>query len=148
MVTGVDHDMHHGWPLGLEIMNVRLRVVESLPAAVVGRRSSHLPSASFTSFSSSNLDTESSASFFQDHSTSLGRLIGLRTGDRGRLYLPNSICFEEHETIRGSHSEVSTRHRVDMSRRICIPLLLCALVKISRSKNKSKAKKAKFDGRG
>ncbi|TQD88172.1 hypothetical protein C1H46_026233 [Malus baccata] len=150
MVTGVDHDMHHGWPLGLEIMNVRLRVVESLPAAVVGRRSSHLPSASFTSFSSSNLDTESSASFFQDHSTSLGRLIGLRTGDRGRLYLPNSIHFEEHEriSIRGSHSEVSTRHRVDMSRRICIPLLLCALVKISRSKNKSKSKKAKFDGRG
>ncbi|BFG27822.1 hypothetical protein Pyn_23409 [Prunus yedoensis var. nudiflora] len=145
-----DHEMPHGWPLGLEIMNMRLRVVESLPAAVVGRRPLHIPSASFTSFSSSNLDTESTASFFQDHSMSLGRLIGFRTGDRGRLYYPNSICFEEHDrnSIKGSHSDVSTRHQADMSRRICIPLLLGAIVKISRSKSKSKSKKAVFDGKG
>ncbi|XP_068322047.1 uncharacterized protein [Pyrus communis] len=147
MVTE-DLEMHHGWPLGLEIMNMRLRVVESLPAAVVEHRSSHVRSTSFTSFSSSNLDTESSASFFQDHSMSLGRLIGIRTGDRGRLYFPNSIRFEEHDriSIKGSQSEVSKRRRVDMSRRICIPLLLGALVKISRSK--SKPKKAMFDARG
>ncbi|ONI10535.1 hypothetical protein PRUPE_4G051900 [Prunus persica] len=147
-----DHEMPHGWPLGLEIMNMRLRVVESLPAAVVGHRPLHIPSASFTSFSSSNLDTESTASFFQDHSMSLGRLIGFRTGDRGRLYYPNSICFEEHDrnSIKGSHSDVSTRHQVDTSRRICIPLMLGALVKISRSKSKSKSKskKAVFDGKG
>lgn len=83
---------------------------------------------------------------------SLGRLIGFRTGDRGRLYYPNSIRFEEHDrnSIKGSHSDVSTRHQVDTSRRICIPLMLGALVKISRSKSKSKSKskKAVFDGKG
>lgn len=63
LVTPQDHEMPHGWPLGLEIMNMRLRVVESLPAAVVGHRPLHIPSASFTSLSSSNLDTEVNLNF-------------------------------------------------------------------------------------
>ncbi|KAM5588146.1 hypothetical protein ABKV19_006545 [Rosa sericea] len=146
MVTE-DHEMHHGWPLGLETMSLRLRLGESLPAAVIRH---HVPSTSFTSFSSSNLDTEqSTASFFQDHSMSLGRLIGIRTNDRGRLYYPNPTRFEEHDrvSLRASsrNSDVSRRHQVDMSRRICLPLLLGALVKMSRSKNKSK--KPKFEGK-
>lgn len=49
--------MPNGWPLGLEIMNMRFRVVESFPAAVEPY-SLHVPSASFSSFSSSNLETE------------------------------------------------------------------------------------------
>ncbi|KAK9936422.1 hypothetical protein M0R45_013265 [Rubus argutus] len=141
-----DHEMHHGWPLGLEIMSRRLRVGESLPAAVTRH---HVPSTSFTSFSSSNLDTESTASFFQDHSMSLGRLIGIRTVDRGRLYYSNPNRFEEHERVSIRASSQNSRrhhsHQVDMSRRICIPLLLGALVKLSRSKNKSK--KPKFEGK-
>lgn len=52
-----EHEMANGWPLGLEIMNIRLRVVDSLPAAAQPY-SLHLPSNSFSSLSSSNLDTE------------------------------------------------------------------------------------------
>ncbi|XP_050371314.1 uncharacterized protein At3g17950-like [Argentina anserina] len=145
MVTE-DDEMDHGWPLGLEIMNLRLRLGESLPAAAIRH---HVPSTSFTSFSSSNLDTESTASFFQDHSMSLGRLIGIRTNDRGRLYYSNAARFEEHDrvSLRASsrNSDVSRRHQVDMSKGICLPLLLGALVKISRSKNKSK--KPRLDGK-
>ncbi|XP_057739483.1 uncharacterized protein LOC130956450 isoform X5 [Arachis stenosperma] len=48
-----------GWPLGLGFFNMRLRVVDSLPSAYsVAPYSLHIPSTSFSSFSSSNLDTE------------------------------------------------------------------------------------------
>ncbi|XP_018810367.1 uncharacterized protein LOC108983241 [Juglans regia] len=135
-----EHEIPNGWPLGLGTVN-RLRVVESLPAAGVEPHSSHMQSASFSSLSSSNLDTESTASFFQDHSVTLGRLIGLRTGEKGGFYFQDSIGgFEEQENIckRDAQSEVSRGQRVDMSQGICIPLLLGALVKMSRSKSKAR----------
>jgi len=47
-----------GWPFGLGFLNTRLRDVEPLPAAPVEPHSMHIPSTSFSSFSSSNLDTE------------------------------------------------------------------------------------------
>ncbi|KNA13895.1 hypothetical protein SOVF_112260, partial [Spinacia oleracea] len=48
-----------GWPLGLGSMYMRLRLVEGLPVDVADHtRSSCFPSSSFSSFSSSNLDTE------------------------------------------------------------------------------------------
>ncbi|XP_027191435.1 uncharacterized protein [Cicer arietinum] len=54
-------EMPIGWPFGLGFLNMRLRVVESsLPATLVEpySLSLHIPSTSFSSFSSSNLDTE------------------------------------------------------------------------------------------
>lgn len=87
-----------------------------------------------------SLTNQSTASFFQDHSMSLGRLIGIGPGDRGRLYFPNSIHFEEHGGVSrrvAQNSDVSGgEHGVDLCRGICIPLLLCALAKSSRSKSK------------
>jgi len=77
---------------------------------------------------------QSTASFFQDNSVSLGHLIGLRAGEKGRLYFPNSLRIEEREEktlAKGSSSEVKQE---DMSRGICIPILLEALLKISKSK--------------
>ncbi|XP_059438734.1 uncharacterized protein LOC132171440 isoform X2 [Corylus avellana] len=139
MVTE-NHEIPSGWPLGLGIMNMRLRVLQRLPASAAAEpHSLRVASTSFSSFSSSNLDTESTASFFQDHSVSLGRLIGIRPGERSGFYLQNSINFEEHNMMpaRDANTDVS-RHRVDMSRGICIPLLLGALVKMSRSKSKSR----------
>lgn len=53
--------MPSGWPLGLGIMSIRLRVVESLTAAAVETHSLHMPltsPSSMSSFSSSNLDTQ------------------------------------------------------------------------------------------
>ncbi|KAJ4703530.1 Proline-rich protein like [Melia azedarach] len=128
-----EHEMSNGWPLGLEIMNARLRVMESsraapAPAPAVEPYSIHVRTISFSSFSSSNLDTESTASFFHDNSVSLGRLIGFKAGNGRSLYFQNAIRLEEHEKISlgGTGSDMSKGHG------ICIPLLL----KMSRSKSK------------
>ncbi|GAV60318.1 hypothetical protein CFOL_v3_03849 [Cephalotus follicularis] len=140
----LDNETSNGWPLGLQIMNTRLRVVESTQDApsVELPYSLHMPTSSFSSFSSSNLDTESTASFFQDHSVSLGLLIGLRPVDRGGLYFPNTIRIEEHDdqgisAIRGACASVSRGRGVDMSQGICIPLLVGALDKMTRTRSKS-----------
>ncbi|EXC30573.1 hypothetical protein L484_015065 [Morus notabilis] len=144
-----DHEIPNGWPLGLEVMNTRLRVFDSLPVATVQHYTLHAPSASVSSLLSSDLDTESTASFFQDHSVSLGRLIGIKPGDGGRLYFPDSIHFNEHGRISrtGSQSDVSRRDGVYMCRGICIPLLVCALMKTSRNKSKPRSVKAAHLGR-
>ncbi|XP_062096964.1 uncharacterized protein LOC133802630 isoform X2 [Humulus lupulus] len=129
-----NQEIPSGWPLGLEIMNVRLQVVSSLPSTAAEHYTTfHAPSTSFSSFSSSNLDTESTASFFQDHSVSLGRLIGIRPGERGRLYYPNSNGLEEHGRVskRGPKG-----HELNLCPGICIPLLVCALVKSKNNKAK------------
>jgi len=85
---------------------------------------------------------QSTASFFQDNSVSLGHLIGLRAGEKGRLYFPNSLRIEEREEktlVKGSISDDndSKVKEEDMSRGICIPILLEALLKISKSKKSS-----------
>ncbi|KAF1882316.1 hypothetical protein Lal_00038962 [Lupinus albus] len=133
-------EMPIGWPLGLSFLNVRLRVVDSLPAASVQPYSLHMPSTSFSSFSSSNLDTESTASFFQDKSVSLAQLIGFRASDRRRLYFPNSLRIEERDNnlAEGSCSNDSKEQGVDMSQCICIPILLNTLVKVRKSKKISR----------
>ncbi|KAK7412377.1 hypothetical protein VNO78_03833 [Psophocarpus tetragonolobus] len=134
-------DMPIGWPLGLGFLNMRLRIGESFPSsASVAPYQLHVPSTSFSSFSSSNLDTESTASFFQDNSVSLAQLIGIRPGDRGRLYIPNALRFEERKKklARGSRSDGSKVQRMDTSRVICIPLLRDTLLKIRKSKKNSR----------
>ncbi|XP_019171832.1 PREDICTED: uncharacterized protein LOC109167273 isoform X1 [Ipomoea nil] len=140
----------NGWPFGLEKMNIWLRVndaphsqVDTLsldpsPLCVV-----HSPSLS--SFSSSNLDTESTMSFFVDQSVSLGRLIGMRPEDKRKLYFPKAMQSE----MRGKNVvnkilqlEVSNgQDGREMGQWLCVPLLHNALEKISRSKgNNSKYK--------
>ncbi|KAK4271613.1 hypothetical protein QN277_020283 [Acacia crassicarpa] len=139
----MNDEMPLGWPLGLSFLYTRLRVAESHPVAPVGSYSLHVPSSSFSSFSSSNLDTESSASFFQDNSVSLGRLIGLRAGERrGRLYFPNSLNFEESENNNNALAKDDSKvhEQVDTSPgNICIPILFDALLlKTSRNKRSSR----------
>ncbi|XP_059670636.1 uncharacterized protein LOC132316141 isoform X1 [Cornus florida] len=136
-----NHEMPIGWPLGLGNMNMRLGVVENSQAsAAEDSYSAHMPSTSFSSFSSSNLDTESTASFFQDHSVPLGRLIGIRSGDRGALNFPNTSRFAGHENIsvRGSHLDVPRRRGAEISLGLCIPLLFGIIEKLSRSKSSSR----------
>ncbi|KAJ6769886.1 hypothetical protein OIU79_020696 [Salix purpurea] len=135
-----DNEESNGWPLGL--MSTRLRVMESIRAAPIEPYSLRLRSSSFTSFSSSNLDTESTASFFQDNSVPLGRLIGIRPGN-GALYFPRRVHADEREKIgikavRAGSSEVSGARRAGLSRGICIPLLVGTLEKMGRSKSKSR----------
>ncbi|KAA8519747.1 hypothetical protein F0562_014003 [Nyssa sinensis] len=134
-----DHEIPNGWPLGLNNVSVRL-MVEGSQAAAAEPYALHLPSTSFSSFSSSNLDTESTASFFRDQSVSLGRLIGIRQRDRGTLYLPNTVRSEEHENafVRGSQLDGSKRCGAEMNQGICVPLLLGILEKMSGSKSNSR----------
>ncbi|KOM53752.1 hypothetical protein LR48_Vigan09g241100 [Vigna angularis] len=123
MICSQNDDMPIGWPLGLGFLNMRLRVGESFPTASMAPYQLHVPSTSFSSFSSSNLDTESTASFFQDNSVSLAQLIGVRAGERGR--------FEERKK-KLAKVPASQGSKMDMSRVICIPLL-----KIRKSKKSS-----------
>ncbi|CAJ2658964.1 unnamed protein product [Trifolium pratense] len=142
MVTVTENDeLVIGWPLGLGFLNMRLRVVESLPAtSSVEPYQLHIPSTSFSSFSTSNLDTESTASFFQDNSVSLAQLMGFRSRDKGRLYFPNSLRFEEKNNKKQENGSCFHRCKVqgsDVSRVICIPVLLDTLLKIRKSKKSS-----------
>ncbi|XVF40449.1 hypothetical protein PTKIN_Ptkin01aG0114400 [Pterospermum kingtungense] len=107
-------------------MSMRLRLQERLQGSAPAFEpySLHIPSSSFSSFSSSNLDTESSASFFQDDSVSLGKLIGYRPRERGSLYFQN--------TIRGETGACASKEQ--SAEGICIPLIL----KMSRNRSKSK----------
>ncbi|TXG47458.1 hypothetical protein EZV62_026752 [Acer yangbiense] len=92
---------------------------------------------------------QSTASFFQDNSLSLGQLIGFKGCNGGSLYfLKPAIHFEEHErrittttttttVVRGRCSDVNKGHNysvVDLSHGICIPLLM----KMSRSRSKQR----------
>ncbi|KAL3596446.1 hypothetical protein D5086_008083 [Populus alba] len=134
------NEASNGWPLGL--MSTRLRVMETIQAAPAETYSLRIRSSSFSSFSSSNLDTESTASFFQDRSVPLGRLIGIRPGNGG-LHFPRRVHADEREkiairAIRAASSEVSGARRADMSHGICIRLLAGTLEKMSRSKSKSR----------
>ncbi|KAK8580652.1 hypothetical protein V6N12_070913 [Hibiscus sabdariffa] len=145
-IAVMDHETSNGWPLGLQIMTMRLGLRETYQGAApaaVEPYSLHIPSSSFSSFSSSNLDTESSASFFQDSSVSLGKLIGLGAGERGALHLQNTISTHQSNRrlpVRGACNckDVSRGHGADTSQGICIPLVLGALLKISSNRMKSK----------
>ncbi|XP_071714737.1 uncharacterized protein [Rutidosis leptorrhynchoides] len=123
-------EMTYGWPFGLGNMNTTLGVPEA--EAVPGAREPHTfqrSLLSFSSFSSSNFDTESTASFFQDNSVSLGRLIGIRQRDNGTLYFPRPVCIQEQR---------SQRSQVSSARGVCVPNLLNMLGKIGRSKSHSR----------
>ncbi|WOG85133.1 hypothetical protein DCAR_0104320 [Daucus carota subsp. sativus] len=105
-------------------MNTRLlQAADSSPqAAVVASEPSslHVPSSSFSSFSSSNLDTESTISFFADHSVTLGRLIGINPRSRQSLRFTNTM---QAETEQEPGSIVSANGEKMMCRGICVPLL-------------------------
>lgn len=164
------NEMPSGWPLGLENMNMRFRVMERLQAASEDPNYFGVHSTSISSFASSDLDTEvilfrplllffnhyysrtlkglpsislnlqSTRSFFQDHSITLGRLIGISPGE-GDLYFTNSVHHhEEHDraSMMSARSLPSKRRKTREPRGICLPLILCVLVKISRSRNRTR----------
>lgn len=85
-------------------------------------------------------NNQSTASFFQDKSVSLAQLLGFRTDERGRLYFPKSLRFEERNMIleNGSCSNGTKVQEKDVAKVICIPVLLDALLKIIKSKKSSR----------
>ncbi|CAN4078894.1 unnamed protein product [Withania somnifera] len=148
MVVTQDHEVPSGWPLGLEIMNLRLRVAErsQVVTAAAGEAAYRLyvSSPSFSSFSSSSLDTQSTMSFFQDQSVSLGRLIGIKPGNRGRLEFSNRVHNEKNKCVSATRSEAGDykgQEEDNMSQKLCVPLLHNVLEKMSRSKSNSHSPK-------
>ncbi|XP_026413589.1 uncharacterized protein At3g17950-like isoform X1 [Papaver somniferum] len=84
-----------GWPLGLQPLNVRVGLVRNRDFS--GSMSSNTlitGSPSFSTDSSSDLDTESTGSFFHDKSITLGSLIGV-----------SSILEFSRRSIRGRRAE-------------------------------------------
>ncbi|KAK1420427.1 hypothetical protein QVD17_22011 [Tagetes erecta] len=132
------HEVPNGWPFGLGSMNTRLSIGVSVEADTSAREPNtfHGPSSSFSSFSSSNFDTESTASFFQDNSVSLGRLIGLRPQDNGTLYFPRPVRIPQQRPER--YDESPYTHQMESPRGVCVPNLLSILVKMSRSRSHSR----------
>ncbi|KAL2253189.1 uncharacterized protein LOC105167887 [Sesamum indicum] len=113
-----------GWPLGLGNMTARIRVAAPPQPPLASRI---FPSTiSFTSFSSSNLDTESTASFFPDPSVPLGRLIGIRAS--GKVDPPE----QPRETTSG-RCRAGLRKGHENSQGHCAPLLHHVIRKIGRS---------------
>ncbi|CAO2823886.1 unnamed protein product [Amaranthus hypochondriacus] len=133
-----------GWPLGLGSMYVRLRLMENLGNTNTNtntntRSALYLASSSFSSFTSSNLDTEpeSTASFFQDHnSKSLGRLIGIRPRNTTTFVVQRSETPQVMSTAAATTSDdPNDALDMEMCHGICIPL--CELVtKITSAPNK------------
>ncbi|MQM19975.1 hypothetical protein Taro_052987 [Colocasia esculenta] len=78
-VEQADLPMEGGWPLGLQPLNVRIgqvRNVDFSRSMSFSTLVSGSPTSS-TDSSSSDVDTESTGSFFHDRSITLGRLIGI-----------------------------------------------------------------------
>ncbi|KAL8192113.1 hypothetical protein R6Q57_028062 [Mikania cordata] len=133
-----DHEGPNGWPFGLGRINTRLSIGASVEGDTGAQQPNtfHGPSSSFSSFSSSNFDTESTASFFQDNSVSLGRLIGIRPRENGTLYFSRPVCVPQQRSEH--HEESSYTHQTKTTRVICVPNLLNILGKMSRSKSHSR----------
>lgn len=73
-------DQNNGWPLRLQPLHVRDRMMENHMLTEPNTFSSLIAvSPSISSDSSSDLDTESTGSFFYDKSITLGNLIGLQS---------------------------------------------------------------------
>ncbi|XP_073159206.1 uncharacterized protein [Henckelia pumila] len=117
LIEVTDEMISNGWPLGLGNMSYRIRGVELSAQQAAPPTQTH-PSAiprsfSFSSYSSSNLDTESTASFFRDRSVSLGRLIGIKAANKEKLVVNEKLAHLE---------EVSKSHENSRGN-ICVPLL-------------------------
>ncbi|CAI9773223.1 unnamed protein product [Fraxinus pennsylvanica] len=118
-----------GWPLGLGNMNVRFRVAET---------SRPIRSSSFSSFSSSNLDTESTASFFPDRSVSLGRLIGIQPRNIGNSYYPNTILNQQYGNLSVTRSDQDEFQGHDNPQGLCVPLFHNVIGKMGRSRSSTR----------
>ncbi|KAL2473651.1 putative protein-like [Forsythia ovata] len=134
-----ENEIPSGWPLGLGNMNVRFRVAESSMTATTGAYISRpIRSSSFSSFSSSNLDTESTASFFPDRSVSLGRLIGIQPRNRGNSYYPNTIISQQHGNMSVTRSGRDEFEGQDNPQGLCVPLLHNVIGKMGRSRSSTR----------
>ncbi|KAG6488217.1 hypothetical protein ZIOFF_056976 [Zingiber officinale] len=114
-----------GWPFGLESLTFRLRNMECLQAPTIATNSLNRHSDSFPSYSSSELDTISTKSFFQDHSITLGTLIGMTPVDRNVRFAKSFLHEElEYAAIKSLTCDSAEEHDEEMvSCCVCAPFV-------------------------
>ncbi|XP_077222899.1 uncharacterized protein LOC143884242 [Tasmannia lanceolata] len=126
-----------GWPLGLQPLNIRVGLIRNHDFSGSISFSSFITgSPSSFSDSSSNLDTESTGSFFHDKSITLGNLIGVssileltRRTVRGRKPVTNdakksyrskkwfSLCAKARVNSESPNNRPSLGHFLEVERR-------------------------------
>lgn len=113
----------NGWPLGLQPVNVRIRPLEHhlrLSASFL------ISTPSITSESSSDLDTESTGSFFPEKSTTLGSLIGIHSNSQNSQTQENHAVIEHHEQLEAERTRRRPAASSGAARgRLWCPLLGC-----------------------
>ncbi|XP_057764444.1 uncharacterized protein LOC130985474 [Salvia miltiorrhiza] len=121
----------NGWPLGLGNINSRITAPgASEPVAPPPQpRLRQRQISSFSSLSSSDLDTESTASFFPDQSVQLGRLIGMRPIGGNKMQREKEGNVGGEGCHRGGHSP---RCGALDSQGFCTPLLHHVIARIFR----------------
>ncbi|CAL5424393.1 unnamed protein product [Camellia sinensis] len=101
-----------GWPLGLQPVNVRVGLVRNRDFYVSTSFNTLLTgSLSSSTDSSSDLDTESTGSFFHDKSITLGSLMGV-----------SSIVNLPRRSVRGRRPEVSGEKKISKPKTWCFSL--------------------------
>ncbi|GMI92147.1 hypothetical protein HRI_002884000 [Hibiscus trionum] len=95
-----------GWPLGLQPLNVRLGLARNPDySGSISFNTSLTGSPTSSADSSSDLDTQSTGSFFHDNSITLGRLIGV-----------SSILELSKRSIKGRKTEAPREKRCNNNR--------------------------------
>ncbi|KAK6247054.1 hypothetical protein QUC31_018619 [Theobroma cacao] len=101
-IVFVSHDStEEGWPLGLQPLNVRVGLARNHDySGSISFNTMLTGSPTSSTDSSSDLDTESTGSFFHDNSITLGSLIGV-----------SSILELSKRSVRGRKAEAATREK-------------------------------------
>ncbi|KAL4333331.1 hypothetical protein GQ457_07G034660 [Hibiscus cannabinus] len=95
-----------GWPLGLQPVNVRLGLARNHEySGSTSFNTSLTASPTSSADSSSDVDTQSTGSFFHDNSITLGRLIGV-----------SSILELSKRSVKGRKTEASREKRCNHNR--------------------------------
>ncbi|XP_008784536.2 uncharacterized protein At3g17950-like [Phoenix dactylifera] len=114
-----------GWPLGLQPLNVRAGLIRNLDfsgSLSLSTRVSGSPSSS--SITSSDLDTESTGSFFLDRSITLGSLMGI-----------TSILELSSRSLRRSRKPDTSRGKRSHTNRTWFSLCTKAQLKSEKTSN-------------
>ncbi|GAB4824391.1 hypothetical protein Ancab_007278 [Ancistrocladus abbreviatus] len=131
------HQQEEGWPLGLRPLNVRIGLGRNYLGSMSFNTTVLTGSPTSSTDSSSDLDTESTGSFFHDRSITLGSLIGVssilelsRRSIRGRQPEPLkvtkpcksktwffSLCSRDSTDVKDANSAPSLGHFLAVERR-------------------------------
>lgn len=117
-----------GWPLGLHPMNAA-----ATRLSMASGTSAFLISTPSLSSSSSDLDTESTSSFFPEKSTTLGSLIGIHSSSQLAFVEGTTSPTTEGDTTRRKRTKGHTRSRTCWSMLACGRSLLNDAIDVSPS---------------